>query len=114
MAKERGGRDRSESAGDLHDLRFKTLLDDLVGDNALTRPTADLDVNHRTLTASPGSERLTRRKRVVPDRALLAGGCDGSSGNGNGTAAQLILVNFMRRKLNTFPRGARRVYATGL
>ena len=57
MAKERGGRDRSESAGDLHDLRLKTLLDDLVGDNAASRSTADLDVGHRTLAASPESGR---------------------------------------------------------
>ena len=65
-----------------------------MGDNAVTKPTAGLDVGHRTLTASPGTGRLTRRMRVALDRALLAGVCVGGGGNGNGTAAQLIFVNF--------------------
>ena len=73
MAKERGGRDRSESAGDLHDLRLKTLLDDLVGENAVSRSTAHLDVDHRTLTVSPGSG----------DRPADAGGAGpGTAGRG--------------------------------
>ncbi len=129
MAKERAGRNRSESAGDLHDLRLKTLLDDLVGDNAATRPTARLDVGQRTLAASQESERLIRRMRAALDdtkgkltrramlhrlwRALNLGMCR-SGGKGRGIAAQLIFVNYMRKILNNFPRGARRGYATGL
>ena len=85
------GIEKSRRIEDLHDLRLKTLLDDLVDDNAASRPTADLDV---TLTASQENERLTRRVRVAPGRAPLAGGRVGGSGKGRGTAGQLILVNF--------------------
>ena len=52
------GMEKSRRTDDLHDLRLKTLLDDLVGDNALSRPTAGLDVGQGTLTATLGSERL--------------------------------------------------------
>ena len=88
------GMKKSRRIDDLHDLRLKTLLNDLVGDNVVTRSTAGLDVGHRTLAASPENERLNRRMRVAPDRALLAGGCGGGGGKGRGMAAQLILVNF--------------------
>ena len=64
------GVERVRSIDDLHHLRLKAL----VGDDAASRSTADLDVAHRTLAASPGSGRLTRRMRAAQDRALLAGG----------------------------------------
>ena len=76
------GIEKNRRIDDLHDLRLKTLLDDLVGDNAATRPTAGLDVDHRTLTASQENGRLTRRVRVAPGRALLAEGRVGGSGKG--------------------------------
>ena len=76
-------------------MRLMSLLKALLGDNAASRSTAGLDVGQRTLTARSENERLTRRMRVAPDRALLAGGCGGGGGKGRGTAAQLILVNFI-------------------
>ena len=76
------GMGKSRRIYDLHDLRLKTLLDDLVGDNAASRPTAGLDVDRRTLAASPENERLTRRMRVAPDRALLAGDVSEVAGRG--------------------------------
>ena len=60
------GMEKSRSIDDLHRLRLWALLDDLVGDNALTRPTADLDADHRTLMVSPGAA-LTRRMRAALD-----------------------------------------------
>ena len=56
---------KSRSIDDLYRLRLVALLDDLVGDNAASRSTADLDADHGTLTVSPGSERLTRKVRVA-------------------------------------------------
>ena len=37
------GMEKSGSIDDLHDLRLKTLLDDLLGDDAASRSRADLD-----------------------------------------------------------------------
>ena len=51
------GMEKSRRIYDLHDLRLKTLLDDLVGDNAASRSTADLDVGPRTLAAQPGERK---------------------------------------------------------
>ena len=57
------GIEKNRRIEDLHDPRLKTLLDDLVGDNAASRSTADLDVAHRTLAASPESGRAKGRTR---------------------------------------------------
>ena len=73
MAAERPGIHRSESIEDLHHLRLMALLDELVRDKGPRQAAADLDVDHRTLTASLESGRLTRRMRVALDRALLDG-----------------------------------------
>ena len=73
MTTERPGIDRSESIEDLHHLRLMALLDELVRDKGPRQAAADLDVDHRTLTASLESGQLTRRMRVALDRALLAG-----------------------------------------
>ncbi len=73
MAKEPGDIDRSESIGDLHNLRLMALLDDLVRDKGHRRTAADLGVDHRTLAASLGSGQLSRRMRVALDQALLDG-----------------------------------------
>ena len=78
------GMDRSKNIDDQHHLRLKTLLDGLVGDNAASRSTAGLDVGQRTLTARSENERLTRRMRVAPDRALLAGDVAEVAGKGEG------------------------------
>ena len=51
------GMEKSRRTDDLHRLRLMALLDDLVGDNAVNRPTADLDAGQRTLAASTDSER---------------------------------------------------------
>ena len=51
MAKKPGGIDRSESIKDLHHLRLMALLEGLVLDKGPRRAAADLDVDHRTLTA---------------------------------------------------------------
>ena len=73
MAKEQGGIDKSKSIEDLHHLRLMALLDELVRDKGARRAAADLDVDHRTLTASLESGRLSRRMRVALNQALLAG-----------------------------------------
>ena len=78
MASERPGIgpgiDRSKSIEDLQHLRLMALLDELVRDKGARKAAADLDVDHRTLSTSLESGRLTRRMRVALDRALLAGG----------------------------------------
>ena len=78
MASERPGIgpgiDRSKSIEDLHHLRLMALLHELVRDKGARKAAADLDVDHRTLSTSLESGRLTRRMRVALDRALLAGG----------------------------------------
>ena len=61
------GVEKSRSIDDQHLLRLVALLDDLVGDNAVTKPTPDLDVGHRTLAASPESEKLTWWMRAALD-----------------------------------------------
>ena len=58
---------KSRSIDDLHRLRLMALLDGLVRENVASRSTANLDVDHRTLTANLESGRLARRMRVVPD-----------------------------------------------
>ncbi len=60
------GIDRSKVTKDLHYLRLMALPDELVRENAVSRSTANLHVDHRTLTARPESGRLTRRMRVGP------------------------------------------------
>ncbi len=67
------GIDRSESIEDLHHLRLMALLDELVRDKGRRRAAADLDVDHRTLTASLASGRLSRRMRLALNQALLSG-----------------------------------------
>ncbi|MCY3692324.1 MAG: hypothetical protein OXH30_10035, partial [Chloroflexi bacterium] len=74
MAAEKPGIHRSDNIEDLHHLRLMALLDELVRDKGPRQAAADLDVDHRTLTASLESGQLTRRMRVALDRALLAGG----------------------------------------
>lgn len=61
------GIEKSRRTDDLHRLRLMALLDELVRKNAVSRSTADLDVDHGKLTASPGSGRLTLRMRVLLD-----------------------------------------------
>ena len=73
MTTERPGIHRSENIEDLHHLRLMALLDELVRDKGPRQAAADLDVDHRTLTASLESGQLTRRMRVALDRALLDG-----------------------------------------
>lgn len=65
---------RSDGIDDLRYLRPLVLLDEPVRDQGLRRVAADLDVDHRILTASLESGRMTRRMRVALDRALLARG----------------------------------------
>ena len=73
MPTERPGIHRSDNIEDLHHLRLMALLDELVRNKGPRQAAADLDVDHRTLTGSLESGRLTRRMRVALDRALLAG-----------------------------------------
>ena len=61
------GMEKSREIDDLHRLRLVAHLNDLVGDNALSRSAAGLDADHRTLAPSPKSERVTRRMRAVLD-----------------------------------------------
>ena len=72
MTTKRPGIHRSDSIEDLHHLRLMALLDELVRDKGPRQAAADLDVDHRTLTASLDSGQLTRRMRVALDRALMA------------------------------------------
>ena len=73
MAQQRPGIDRSESIEDLHHLRLMALLDEQVRYKGPRRAAADLGVDHRTLTASLKSGKLSRRMRMVLDQALLDG-----------------------------------------
>ena len=61
------GMGKSRTIDDLHCLRLVARLDELVRENALTMPTAGLDVDHPTMAASPGSGRLTLRMLVLLD-----------------------------------------------
>ena len=86
MANKPGDIDRSESIEDLHHLRPMALLDELVRDKGPRRAAADLGVDHRTLTASLESGRLSRRMRTALNQALLVGavarcGCGTRSGS---------------------------------
>ena len=74
MASERPGIDGSRDIEDLHHLRLMALLDELVRDKGARKAAEDLGVDHRTLSASMESGRLSRRMRVALDHALLAGG----------------------------------------
>ena len=73
MAADRPVIQHSKSIEDLHHLRLMALLDELVRNKGPRQAAADLDVDHRTLSASLESGQLTRRMRVALDRALLAG-----------------------------------------
>ena len=73
MAADRPVIHHSKSIEDLHHLRLMALLDELVRNKGPRQAAADLDVDHRTLSASLESGQLTRRMRVALDRALLAG-----------------------------------------
>ncbi|MYC37823.1 MAG: hypothetical protein F4X66_13065 [Chloroflexi bacterium] len=80
------GIDRSGSIEDPRHLRLMALLDELVRDKGPRRAASDLDVDHRTLTASLESGRLPRRMRTALNQALLAGagawsGCGTRSGS---------------------------------
>lgn len=65
---------RIDGIDDLRYLRPLVLLDEPVPDQGLRRVAADLDVDHRILTASLEGGRMTRRMRVALARALLARG----------------------------------------
>ena len=73
MDAKQAGIDRSRSVEDLHHLRLMALLDEQVRDKGPRRAAADLDVDHRTLTASLERGRLSRRMRPALNQALLAG-----------------------------------------
>ena len=73
MDAKQAGIDRSRSVEDLHRLRLMALLDEQVRDKGSRRAAADLDVDHRTLTASLESGKLSRRMRTALNQALLAG-----------------------------------------
>ncbi len=74
MASEQPGIGRSRDIEDLHHLRLMALLDELVRDKGARKAAEELGVDHRTLTASLESGKLSRRMRVALDHALLAGG----------------------------------------
>ena len=61
------GIEKSRGTDDQQCHQPQALLDDLAGDYPVSNSTADLDVDQPTLTASPCSERLTRRMRVALD-----------------------------------------------
>ena len=74
MAAERPGIDESRDIEDLHHLRLMALLQELVRDHGVRKAAEKLDVDHRTLSASLGSGRLSRRMRGALEKALLEGG----------------------------------------
>ena len=98
------GMEKNRSIEDLHDLRLKTLLGDLV------RATMRQAGQRRTWRGPPDFDGQPGERKAEP---ADAGGA-GPGTAGRGMAAQLIFVNFMRKILNNFPRGAWRGYATAL
>ncbi len=58
---------QSKNIDGLHHLWLMTPPDELVREIAASRSTANLHVDHRTLTASLESSGLTRRMRVAQD-----------------------------------------------
>ena len=55
-------------------MRLMALLGELVRDKGVMKAAESLDVDHRTLTSSLESGRLSRRMRVALEKALLEGG----------------------------------------
>ena len=98
------GIDRSEIIEDLHHLRLMALLDEQVRDKGPRRSAADLDVDHRTLTVSLESARLSPRRW----RSRT-----GSNGYGvsNGPACQ---STFLQQKSTLCRWGRAGDYARGL
>ena len=66
--------EKSRNVEDLQHMRLMALLSELVRDKGPRRAAQELDVDHRTLTASLESGRLSRRMQVALEKALLAGG----------------------------------------
>ena len=66
--------EKSRSVQDMQQLRLMALLGELVRAKGVMRAARELDVDHRTLTASLERGRLSRRMRGALERALLEGG----------------------------------------
>ena len=66
--------EKSRSVEDMQHMRLMALLGELVRDKGVMKAAEALDVDHRTLTSSLESGRLSRRMRVALDKALLEGG----------------------------------------
>ena len=66
--------EKSRSVQDMQHMRLMALLGELVRDKGVMRAAEALDVDHRTLTASLESGRLSRRMRGALEKALLEGG----------------------------------------
>ena len=66
--------EKSRNVEDLQHMRLMALLSELVRDKGPRRAAQEMDVDHRTLTSSLESGRLSRRMQVALEKALLAGG----------------------------------------
>ena len=66
--------EKSRSVQDMHHMRLMALLSELVRDKGVMKAAEELDVDHRTLTASMERGRLSRRMRGALEKALLEGG----------------------------------------
>ena len=66
--------EKSRSVQDVQHMRLMALLDELVRDKGVRKAAETLDVDHRTLTASLKSGRLSRRMRSALQKALPEGG----------------------------------------
>ena len=74
MDSEQPGIDKSRNVADLQHLRLMALLQELVRDHGVRKAAERLDVDHRTLSVSLESGRLSRRMRLSLEKALLEGG----------------------------------------
>ena len=66
--------EKSRSVGDLQHTRLMALLSELMRDKGPREAAQELDIDHRTLTASLESGRLSKRVRSVLEKELLSGG----------------------------------------
>ena len=66
--------EKSRSIEDLQQMRLLVLLDETVRDKGIMQAAQDLNVDHRTVTVSLETGKLSRRMRGALEKALLEGG----------------------------------------
>ena len=72
MGSEESAIEQSRSVEDLHSLRLRALLHELVRKHGPKGAAKALEIDHRTLLASMEERDLSRRVRVALEKALLS------------------------------------------